>query len=119
MNIPEHSQLGKASTYVDQYTPSLLYPLPRATQRQTIGVGDRPVFVGADLLGLVSRKFIGLPIWGSVIKQSEHINFFNETSVTKVIEALGFTQVADSRYKPSSGVPVLDVSALGVLFRRN
>ena len=77
------------------------------------------LFVGADLLGLVSRKFIGLPIWGSVIKQSEHINFFNETSVTKVIEALGFTQVADSRYKPSSGVPVLDVSALGVLFRRN
>ena len=49
MNIPEHSQLGKASTYVDQYTPSLLYPLPRATQRQTIGVGDKPVFVGADL----------------------------------------------------------------------
>jgi 7-cyano-7-deazaguanine reductase len=49
MNIPEHSQLGKASTYVDQYTPSLLYPLPRSTQRQTIGVGDRPVFVGADL----------------------------------------------------------------------
>ena len=48
MNIPEHSQLGKASTYVDQYTPSLLYPLPRATQRQTIGVGEKPVFVGAD-----------------------------------------------------------------------
>ena len=49
MNIPEHSQLGKASTYVDQYTPDLLYPLSRSTQRQTIGVGDRPVFVGADL----------------------------------------------------------------------
>jgi 7-cyano-7-deazaguanine reductase len=49
MNIPEHSQLGKASTYVDQYTPDLLYPLSRSTQRQTIGVGDRPLFVGADL----------------------------------------------------------------------
>jgi 7-cyano-7-deazaguanine reductase len=49
MNIPEHSQLGKTSTYVDQYTPDLLYPLSRSTQRQTIGVGDRPLFVGADL----------------------------------------------------------------------
>ena len=49
MNIPEHSQLGKTSTYVDQYTPDLLYPLSRSTQRQTIGVGDKPLFVGADL----------------------------------------------------------------------
>jgi 7-cyano-7-deazaguanine reductase len=49
MNTPEHSQLGKASTYVDQYTPDLLYPLSRSTQRQTIGVGDQPLFVGADL----------------------------------------------------------------------
>jgi 2-polyprenyl-3-methyl-5-hydroxy-6-metoxy-1,4-benzoquinol methylase len=77
------------------------------------------LFICADLVGLVSRKFIGLPIWGSVIKQSEHINFFNEISITQVIEAMGFSQIIDSRYKPSSGVPVLDVSALGVLFRRN
>jgi len=49
MNTPEHSQLGKASSYVDQYTPDLLYPLSRSTQRQTIGVGDKPLFVGADL----------------------------------------------------------------------
>ena len=68
------------------------------------------LFVCADLLGLVSRKFIGWPIWGSVIKQSEHINFFNESSIKQVIETLGFSQMIDSRYKPSSGVPVLDVS---------
>ena len=60
MNIPEHSQLGKASTYVDQYTPSLLYPLPRATQRQTIGVGDKPVFVGADLWTAYELSWLNL-----------------------------------------------------------
>ena len=49
MNTPENSQLGKASSYVDQYSPDLLYPLSRSTQRQTIGVGDKPLFVGADL----------------------------------------------------------------------
>ena len=49
MNTPENSQFGKASSYVDQYSPDLLYPLSRSTQRQTIGVGDKPLFVGADL----------------------------------------------------------------------
>jgi len=78
-----------------------------------------PLFICADLLGLASKKFLGWSIWGSVIKQSEHINFFNESSIRQVVEAMGFSQVIDSRYKPSSGVPVLDVSALGVLFRRN
>jgi hypothetical protein len=76
------------------------------------------LFTCADLMGLVSRKFFGWPIWGSVLKQSEHINFFNETSITKVIEDIGFSQITRSIYKPSSGVPVLDVSALGVLFLR-
>ena len=27
-NTPEQSQLGKASAYVDQYDPSLLFPIP-------------------------------------------------------------------------------------------
>ncbi len=49
MNLPEHSQLGKASAYVDQYDPSLLFPLPRATSRAEIGVTGAPRFFGADL----------------------------------------------------------------------
>ncbi len=49
MNKPEDSQLGKAASYADQYDPSLLYPLPRAAQRSLIGVGDQPIFLGADL----------------------------------------------------------------------
>jgi 7-cyano-7-deazaguanine reductase len=49
MNLPEHSQLGKASAYVDQYDPSLLFPIPRATSRAEIGVTGSPRFFGADL----------------------------------------------------------------------
>ena len=53
MNTPEHtpeqSQLGKSSTYVDQYDASLLFPIPRATKRAEIGVTGQPVFFGADL----------------------------------------------------------------------
>ena len=48
-NTPEQSQLGKASTYADQYDASLLFPIPRAPKREEIGVTGRPVFFGADL----------------------------------------------------------------------
>ena len=48
-NTPEQSQLGKASTYADQYDASLLFPIPRQTKRDEIGVTGRPVFFGADL----------------------------------------------------------------------
>ena len=49
MNTPEHSQLGKSSAYVDQYDPSLLFPIPRATKRAEIGVVGQALFLGADL----------------------------------------------------------------------
>jgi 7-cyano-7-deazaguanine reductase len=49
MNTPEQSQLGKTSAYVDQYDPSLLFPIPRAPKRAEIGVLEQPLFVGADL----------------------------------------------------------------------
>jgi pimeloyl-ACP methyl ester carboxylesterase len=43
MNTPEQSQLGKSSAYIDQYDPTLLFPLPRAGKRAEIGItGTRP-----------------------------------------------------------------------------
>ena len=49
MNLPEHSQLGKTSAYVDQYDASLLFPIPRAGKRLEIGISGAPPFFGADL----------------------------------------------------------------------
>ena len=49
MNTPEHSPLGKASAYADQYDASLLFPIARAAKRLEIGVGETPLFFGADL----------------------------------------------------------------------
>ena len=49
MNSPAQSQLGKRSTYADQYDASLLFPLTRADSRQQIGAGASPPFFGADL----------------------------------------------------------------------
>jgi 7-cyano-7-deazaguanine reductase len=50
---PQHalhaSALGKATAYVDQYDPALLFPIARAPQRAQIGITGQPRFFGADL----------------------------------------------------------------------
>ncbi|OGB16502.1 MAG: NADPH-dependent 7-cyano-7-deazaguanine reductase QueF [Burkholderiales bacterium RIFCSPLOWO2_12_67_14] len=48
-NSPEHSQLGKASAYIDRYDASLLFPLPREPKRREIGISGSVPFLGADL----------------------------------------------------------------------
>jgi 7-cyano-7-deazaguanine reductase len=41
--------LGKASSYVDQYDASLLFPIPRLDKRTEIGVTNSMPFFGADM----------------------------------------------------------------------
>jgi 7-cyano-7-deazaguanine reductase len=60
MNTPEHSQLGKASAYVDQYDASLLFPLPRETKRQEIGIRGSLPFLGADLWTAFELSWLNL-----------------------------------------------------------
>ncbi|MES2218753.1 MAG: NADPH-dependent 7-cyano-7-deazaguanine reductase QueF [Pseudomonadota bacterium] len=45
----EASPLGKNSEYVSQYQRDLLFPLPRQTKRDEIGVPDPLPFFGADI----------------------------------------------------------------------
>ncbi|MEZ5607241.1 MAG: NADPH-dependent 7-cyano-7-deazaguanine reductase QueF [Burkholderiaceae bacterium] len=45
---PEGSALGKATAYIDQYDPALLYPIARAPQRARLGIAGQPRFFGAD-----------------------------------------------------------------------
>jgi 7-cyano-7-deazaguanine reductase len=59
-NTPEHSQLGKASAYVDQYDASLLFPLPRQTKRLEIGITGSLPFLGADLWTAFELSWLNL-----------------------------------------------------------
>jgi 7-cyano-7-deazaguanine reductase len=45
----QHSALGKASAYVDQYDASLLFPILRQTKRDELGIKGTLPFMGADL----------------------------------------------------------------------
>ena len=43
-----NSPLGKATSYPDRYQPDLLFALPRAPQRQSLGLVGALPFEGAD-----------------------------------------------------------------------
>ena len=59
---PEHSPLGQATTYCDQYDARLLCPLPRAPKRAEIGLsaGVRVPFFGADLWTAYELSWLNL-----------------------------------------------------------
>jgi 7-cyano-7-deazaguanine reductase len=49
MTTPELSSLGKPVSYIDEYDPSLLFPIPRLPKRIEIGVPDALPFHGVDV----------------------------------------------------------------------
>jgi 7-cyano-7-deazaguanine reductase len=60
MNIPENSQLGKASAYIDQYDKSLLFPIAREPKRGEIGIAGGAPFFGADMWTAFELSWLNL-----------------------------------------------------------
>lgn len=60
MNLPENSQLGKATHYIDQYDASLLFPIPRAGKRGEIGITGTAPFLGADMWTAFELSWLNL-----------------------------------------------------------
>ena len=49
MPTPHDSDLGKDTRYPDRYDPGLLFPIPRAPARATLGIGVVLPFAGVDI----------------------------------------------------------------------
>ena len=60
MTTPDKSQLGKPSSYADQYDASLLFPIARADQRLTLGVTNTPIFFGADMWTVYELSWLNM-----------------------------------------------------------
>ena len=78
----------------------------------------RPLWIFADFLGLVSKRFLGRQLTGTVVKQSEHINYFREKSLKSLCQEFNFIQVTSSEYLATVSVPILRTVALGILFTK-
>ncbi|KJV33357.1 NADPH-dependent 7-cyano-7-deazaguanine reductase QueF [Luteibacter yeojuensis] len=60
MSSPDHSPLGKATTYADRYDASLLFPIPRQAKRDEIGVdGAALPFHGVDIWNGYELSWLG------------------------------------------------------------
>ena len=97
------SPLGKNSNYIDQYSPSLLYPLPRINKRQEINVPDPLPFYGADHWNayeiswlnakgkpIVAMATLSVPCQSPCLIESKsmklYFNSFNQTHFTDLAD---------------------------------
>jgi 7-cyano-7-deazaguanine reductase len=48
-NTAQGSTLGQSVAYADRYDPGLLFPIPRASSRAALGIGDSLPFHGVDV----------------------------------------------------------------------
>ncbi|MBV1776647.1 NADPH-dependent 7-cyano-7-deazaguanine reductase QueF [Burkholderiaceae bacterium DAT-1] len=100
---PEHSPLGKTSTYVTEYDPALLFPIPRKVKRDEIGVPSVPPFFGSDFwngyelswLNLRGKPVVAIAAFvvpadtPNIIESKSfklYLNSFNQTRITSIEE---------------------------------
>ena len=134
MNTPEHSQLGKASAYVDQYDASLLFPIPRASKRAEIGITGTAPFFGADMWTAYELSWLNtrgkpqvalvhftIPCETPHIVESKsfklYLNSFNNTRFADAAEVLALlrTDIAEAVWRggvvqSSIGVRLIDTT---------
>ncbi len=102
MNTPEQSQLGKASSYVDQYDASLLFPIPRADKRAELGLFDAPPFFGADMWTLYELSWLNLRgkpqvALAQVTVPCESPNIVESKSLKLYLNSFNNSRFADAR----------------------
>ena len=102
MNLPENSQLGKSSAYIDQYDASLLFPISRAPKRSEIGVGETPPFFGADMWTAFELSWLNLRgkpqvALAHITVPCESPNIIESKSFKLYLNSFNNTRFADAR----------------------
>jgi len=102
MNTPEQSQLGKVSSYVDQYDASLLFPIPRADKRAELGLLGAPPFFGADMWTLYELSWLNLRgkpqvALAQVTVPCESPNIVESKSLKLYLNSFNNSRFADAR----------------------
>ena len=128
MNLPEHSQLGKAASYIDQYDASLLFPIARAVKRVEIGITGALPFVGADMWSAFELSWLNqrgkpqvalahftVPCETPNIIESKsfklYLNSFNNTRFADVeaVRSRLRSDLSEAVWRPAT--PLMDASA--------
>ena len=98
---PDQSQLGKPTAYIDQYDPTLLFPLPRAPKRAEVGITGTLPFLGADLwmafeLSWLNRKGKPQVALAQITVPAETQNIIESKSFKLYLNSLNNTPFDDA-----------------------
>jgi 7-cyano-7-deazaguanine reductase len=129
---PAQSPLGKNASYIDQYDPALLFPLPRAAKRQELGLGERLPFFGADVWTAFELSWLNprgkpqlalahitVPCETPNIIESKsfklYLNSFNNTRFADASEVLTRLRVdlSEAAWRGAAGTSTVGVRLLG------
>ncbi|WP_338525584.1 NADPH-dependent 7-cyano-7-deazaguanine reductase QueF [Pseudomonas batumici] len=106
----EHSPLGKSSEYIATYTPSLLFPIPRATKWAELGLSAETLpYVGVDFWNCFELSWL-LPSGKPVVAIGE---FSIPADSPNIIESKSFKLYLNSLNQ----TPFVDTASLEAVLR--
>lgn len=97
---PEQSQLGRKASYASHYDPTKLFPIPRKTRRDEIGIGDKLPFFGVDIWNHYEVSWLnekGKPIvaLAEIIYGADSKNIIESKSMKLYFNSLNNTKFKD------------------------
>jgi 7-cyano-7-deazaguanine reductase len=101
VNPLDASPLGKSTRYADQYDSTLLFPVPRATQRQALGLTGSLPFLGADLWTSFELSWLnarGKPqvVLAHFTVPCESVNLIESKSLKLYLGSFNNTRIGDA-----------------------
>jgi 7-cyano-7-deazaguanine reductase len=117
---PEHSPLGKAVTYADEYSPAPLFPIPRAAKRAELGLTESLPFHGVDVWNAYELSWLdprGKPVVAlaefrvpadspNIIESKSFKLYLNTFAQSRMADAQAVTTVLRRDLSGAAGAPV-------------
>src|SRR5450830_23401 len=117
----EHSPLGKSSEYISTYTPSLLFPIPRAAKWAELGLSAETLpYVGVDFWNCFELSWLlpsGKPVVAigefsipadspNIIESKSFKLYLNSLNQTPFVETASLEAVLRADLSAAAGKPV-------------
>jgi 7-cyano-7-deazaguanine reductase len=121
MHPAEHSPLGKSSDYIDQYSPQLLFPIPRAAKWRELGLTASTLpFQGVDLWTCYELSWLtlrGKPVVAigefsipsnspNIIESKSFKLYLNSLNQTRFANAGAVQEILEKDLSALAGAPV-------------
>ena len=81
-------------------------------------LNHRLLFIVLDAYSLFTLRILKKRLPLQILKQSEHVNFFNRDSIVVVLKSFGFEPIDESHYSADCKTSKSEVQALGLLMKK-